>query len=85
MNAAKSGFRRPKAANPTPIPSTMSVPAKLNMMMLWHRCAIFSVSTSFKRSLVDERVARNDLAVNGNPAARLHDDNIANVHLLGTR
>src|SRR5712692_2444528 len=50
MNAASSGLSKPKAASPTPTPSTSSVPAKFVMMIRWHHRAMRSVSTNLSRS-----------------------------------
>jgi hypothetical protein len=51
MKAARSGLRKPNAANVTPTPSTAIVPATLKRMMAWVRRAIRIVSTSLDKSL----------------------------------
>ena len=51
MKAARRGFRNPKAASPTPILSTTSVPIKFCMIVRRQRRAACRVSTSFDRSL----------------------------------
>ena len=49
MKAARSGFRNPKAAMPTPMLSTTNVPTKFCMMVRRQRRAIARLSTSFER------------------------------------
>ncbi len=81
MKAASRGFSNPKAAIPTPMLSTTSVPTKFCMMIPRQRRATRKVSTNLERSFP---IKITSAALAGDVSSRSHGDSNIGLHQGGS-